>query len=83
MFFLKRHAILIIAAALAPAIFAQSAASQSAASRYALILEDRSYYCSDLRRARRSNQPMAEATGNRSKPSSEAFAMYWRRDTLP
>ncbi|HXA64022.1 MAG TPA: S8 family serine peptidase [Bryobacteraceae bacterium] len=45
MFFLKRNAILIIASAVAPAIFAQSAASQSAAgqsptSRYALILED-------------------------------------------
>jgi minor extracellular serine protease Vpr len=45
MFFLKPNAILIIAVAVAPAIFGQSAstesgARESAASRYALILED-------------------------------------------
>src|ERR1700688_2963656 len=42
MFFLKRNAILIIAVAVAvaPAIFAQSASTQSTSSRYALILED-------------------------------------------
>jgi minor extracellular serine protease Vpr len=40
MFFLKRNAILIIAMAVAPAIFAQSASNPSIYNRYALILED-------------------------------------------